>query len=35
MVEGAPLPASVHDSENYAVEIVEHFCCRNTHGEKT
>jgi hypothetical protein len=35
MVEGAPLPTRVHDSENYSLEVVEHLFGRNTHSQET
>ena len=35
MLEGAPRPTSVHDSEDYPLEVVEHFIRRNAHSQKS
>ena len=35
MVEGAPFPTCVHDSENYPFQVIEHFLRGDTHGEET
>ena len=35
MVEGAPTPARVYDSENDALKVVEHFRRWNAHGRET
>ena len=34
MVEGAPTPTRVHDSENYPFKVVENLAGRNAHGQE-
>jgi hypothetical protein len=33
-VEGAPRPTRIHDSEDHALKVVEHFLCRDSHGHE-